>query len=336
MYQNDQRLESESDRQVKSLIIQIVQTIQDETNLYREMVCLSSLEYHPSLYEYASECCVQMIYNGKCSHDQILGPSFKERIKQIENHSNSGETKALNFGEVWENIYAIKNIRSADAAHEVINAWQLSDEVNNVLTDPKQKFFSVSAKIEMKPFNILHIDDNYEYKRDPLLYVTQYLLSLNDENEKPLKLNLTPQMNARLKDYGNLFFRELNKLMFWGIDLENLINPVKINHNKQLNELAEREFSALVREGIDNATNQEHTKTKIEKMGKNLGFLCVHSIIITNPRYIPPVRLLKRAEGLSDEMREKLRKKEFNEFGMKVGLFEDKSFCSLIIFAKRK
>ncbi|KAF7700530.1 hypothetical protein CDIK_1031 [Cucumispora dikerogammari] len=292
------------------------------------MLGISKFKQENLLNQTATALIEHFIAGSKLDNDLLdrLAAQYK-----LENVSEGQNIKGFEV-----NIDFNTNIDPIKAALHAIRAWQLCDIKNNVLISPKFQFIGWGGK-----FGLYHsyTGANEEaisgYFPTKGLYVTQHFLSVNERVTILSEINITKEIKSHLNKYGKLLGFELNKSLIEESSSHGCEPIKKIKNNRYLNKIAKQQIlTALKPEKDLDEEIQDKYKDIVEHANK--GFSSIRTKLIRLSNYIPACRLVNKLDSFSDEIRTKIQSREFNTFGVKVALFENKCFLVSVIFAKKK
>ncbi|KAF7701534.1 hypothetical protein CDIK_0755 [Cucumispora dikerogammari] len=293
-----------------------------ETNLYREMLGLRHLEQNESLTSAALQFTKKMVEKREFRENKSERLSLRDRndveiIIEKEHFSQS--------------IHCISTLKGPLLGTYIIHSWQTCDLNNKSLIEPGFQNIGIAVEIGPSPLNIINgiIMPSGKY-----LYITQYFSTGDIRLEELPEIEITQYITDHLMRYKEYFCFYLNEFIL-GIRCfrKNVLENVIIN-NDRFDDIAQEQL--LI--SIEHPDDDEKIKKKIITIVKrhNRNFSDVRVILLHFKRYIPPDRLIKKHNGIPEEIMHLIKTKKICISGMSVVLRKDKHFHICIIFVQHK
>ncbi|KAF7693607.1 hypothetical protein CDIK_2259 [Cucumispora dikerogammari] len=297
-----------------------------ETNLYREMLGLSHLDQDPVLGKVAVSFCEGVI-KGSFSDDDVLNSASKT-------HGISQYFDGFRNRELWASRSIFPTPSKLEYGLIIVKLLQLSDTDNPKLISSNMKAVGWGCKRGL--YQITNSSNGVLKETDSSkkgLYMSLIFFSSDEPTLILEQIEITEEIKSHLTKYVGLVHKELNNFLTGGECFDGDKFKERVTNDAYLNEVAEEELN------LQQQTDGEHNSlvgSFKDKCSQETGFSKVQSEIFYFNNYIPPIRLIYREEGIRNKIKEIFKDTEINSFGMKVLLFEDKSFKVSVIFAKKK
>ncbi|KAF7687847.1 hypothetical protein CDIK_2956 [Cucumispora dikerogammari] len=302
----------------------IINNIIYETNLYRKMLGLSCLSFNETLTRSAKLNCEQIIYTNIEIELPKIGLLLLDDRKETFKQNNKESIRA--------NYYITDTYNKSEIGLHVIKAMQLSNITNYNLIHPDYSYVGVAVDIRPNPLEY-RVGEIAPLNEKSILYVTQcFMFSQDNQTIELSEIEITEDIESHLERYSQYFCNDLNELLKMYDYFHEGGSEDEITNDDCLEHMA----SEQLKTSLESEINIEETQRKYKDLilATNKPFCNVESIIIYSLRYLPSCRLVNTSDGLPDEINQRLLDKQFNKFGIKVQLSQDKSFLISIILAK--
>ncbi|KAF7694775.1 hypothetical protein CDIK_1943 [Cucumispora dikerogammari] len=300
-----------------------------ETNLYRKMLGLTPLYSDENLTKYAKLKCKEK------SQMNIFD-------KVLENETFVQGEKIITFKEegliiLQMNFFITNNSDHPETGVRVVQALQLSSENECNLVELRYCFFGVGAVVGPYLSQTKQNEELIDEKpKKQIMYVALcFSMTRDNQSIKLSEIQITNDIKKHLENYIRYFRYDLNKFVhenayFHGCEIED-----EITNSAWLETRACEQLKAALEIEEDFEEIQRKYKKTIAEENKH--FINIESVIIRSSKYIPSCILVNKPyDGISYAIKQRLKNKELNRFGMKVMLFKNKTFLVSIVFAKYK
>ncbi|KAF7690734.1 hypothetical protein CDIK_2685 [Cucumispora dikerogammari] len=308
-----------------SKISQFIEELYKETNLYREMLGLCKLKRNSYLDKSAMDFATNFIEKTVRNKDNaIQSPNMYNLVEVMP------QVIKKNFTRKIFHTYKIDLLHSG---RKVVQAWQLSDENNQILISGKHK--EVGYGVCFEEDIIDRIREKSTSESIPELrgvYVIQEFLYFRESFPELSEIKITKKIRTHLKLYPKHFCKDLNSWIIGPGFVEGFYAHEVVKY--------EPIYDKLARTSLYSTMANDKKYRKIESSNKEQKFVNkerqfnLRIITFRCSQYIPSCRLINTRPEISSDIRKKLKEKKYTEFGMKVKLLADKSFYISLVFVK--